>query len=185
MKQGKFLLGRHRPVYAPARLTETPEGRLPAVWGQARAILQREPQSCSPDLIVAPSDGDAHKDHQTIGQIVPSVFSDTQHSAHEIPKWDGEPGRPSVYFPLSSVTARRRVELLYKSFPCQRRRDWWDDQVFLGLARLRGVDCRAPCAEAFSCAKSLIRGHPRRGAATSGERPAEAKSRTTKVGSQQ
>jgi hypothetical protein len=29
--------------------------------------------------------------------------------------------------------------------------------VFLGLARLRGMECRAPYAEAFRCAKALLR----------------------------
>ena len=61
-----------------------------------------------------------------------------------------------MYVPLSAETARRKVELLHKCYPSQRGRDWWDDEVFLGLARLRGMECRAPYAEAFSCAKSLI-----------------------------
>jgi hypothetical protein len=34
--------------------------------------------------------------------------------------------------------------------------NWWDDEVFLGVARLRGMECRAPYAEAFRCAKSVI-----------------------------
>ena len=48
------------------------------------------------------------------------------------------------------------MELLHKCFPSQRDRDWWDDEVFLGLARLRGMECRARYAEAFSCTKSVI-----------------------------
>ena len=64
--------------------------------------------------------------------------------------------RPSVYFPLSPETAQRKVELLHKCFPSQRNRDWWDGEVFLGIARLRGVECRARYAEAFHCSKSII-----------------------------
>jgi hypothetical protein len=26
---------------------------------------------------------------------------------------------------------------------------WWDDEVFLGMTRLRGIECRASYAEAF------------------------------------
>ena len=29
------------------------------------------------------------------------------------------------------------------AIPSQHGRDWWDDEVFLGLARLRGMECRA------------------------------------------
>ena len=83
-------------------------------------------------------------------------FAIALYLAYEIPKWDGDFGRPSVYVPLSHGLARRKVELLHKCFPSQRARDWWDDEVFLGLARLRGMECRAHYAEAFTCAKSII-----------------------------
>ncbi|HJY85911.1 MAG TPA: hypothetical protein VKE24_03650, partial [Candidatus Acidoferrales bacterium] len=62
----------------------------------------------------------------------------------------------SMYVPLSADIARRKVELLHKVFPSQRARDWWDDEVFLGMARLRGMECRARYAEAFICTKSVI-----------------------------
>jgi LmbE family N-acetylglucosaminyl deacetylase len=137
-------------------LFDLPEGRLPAVWGSVKAILEGVARSCSPDLIIAPSPGDAHQDHRTIGELVPTVFRDQLSLAYEIPKWDGDMSRPSVYVPLSAGTARRKVELLHKSYPSQRNRDWWDEEVFLGLARLRGMECRASYAEAFRCTKSVI-----------------------------
>ena len=147
-------------------LFDLPEGRLPAVWGQVKEILEDVARSCTPDVIIAPSAGDAHQDHRTIAELVPTVFRDQLYLAYEIPKWDGDMSQPSVYVPLSTETARRKVELLHKCYPSQRSRDWWDDEVFLGLARLRGMECRAPYAEAFRCAKSVIvpaaaGGHPR------------------------
>ena len=137
-------------------LFDLPEGRLPAVWGSVKEIVEDIARSCSPDVIVAPSADDAHQDHRTIGEIVPTVFRDQLYLAYEIPKWDGDNRRPSMYVPLSAETACRKVELLRKCFPSQRNRDWWDDEVFLGLARLRGMECRTRYAEAFMCTKSLI-----------------------------
>ncbi len=137
-------------------LHSLPEGRLPAVWDRAKDVLEAVARSCSPDIVLAPSRDDAHQDHRVIGEIVPTVFRDQLYLAYEIPKWDGDLGRPSVYFPLSDDTMHRKVELLHKSFPSQRHRDWWDDEVFLGMARLRGMECRAPYAEAFHCAKLMI-----------------------------
>ena len=139
------------------RMFDLPEGRLPAAWGRVKDTLEDVARSCTPDLIIAPSPDDAHQDHRTIGGIIPTVFRDQLYLGYEIPKWDGDLGRPSMYFPMAADTARRKVELLHKCFPSQQRRDWWDDEVFLGLARLRGMECRAPYAEAFTCAKSLIR----------------------------
>ena len=132
------------------------DGRLPAVWEQVKGILEQTAESCSPDVIIAPSPHDGHQDHRTIGEIVPTVFRDHLYLAYEIPKWDGDLGRPSVYFPLSAGTVRRKIELLHKCFPSQRNRQWWDDDVFLALSRLRGMECRAGYAEAFTCTKSVI-----------------------------
>ena len=137
-------------------LHDLPEGRLPAAWGRVKETLEEVARTCSPDLIIAPSRDDAHQDHRTIGEIVPTVFRDRLFLAYEIPKWDGDLGRPPMYVPLPGAVARRKVELLHKCYPSQRHRDWWDDEVFLGLARLRGMECRAPYAEAFHCAKVLI-----------------------------
>lgn len=137
-------------------LHDLPEGRLPAVWEQAKNVLEQVARSCSPDLVIAPSRDDAHQDHRTIGEIVPTVFRNQLYLAYEIPKWDGDFGRPGTYFPLTAEVAQRKAELLHKCFPSQQHRDWWDDQVFLGLARLRGMECRAPYAEAFFCSKILL-----------------------------
>jgi LmbE family N-acetylglucosaminyl deacetylase len=137
-------------------LFDVPETRFPAVWERVKEILAETGRSFSPDLIIAPSSDDAHQDHRTIAELVPTVFRDHLYLAYEIPKWDGDMGRPSVYVPLPAGTAQRKVELLHKCFPSQRNRDWWDDEVFLGLARLRGMECHARYAEAFRCAKSVI-----------------------------
>jgi len=137
-------------------LRDLAEGRLPALWVEAKDVLEGVARSFKPDLILGPSPHDAHQDHRTIGQILPTVFRDSLSLAYEIPKWDGDLPQPSLYWPLSSDAAHRKTELLHKCFPSQHVRDWWDDDVFLGLARLRGMECRAPYAEAFSCTKAVI-----------------------------
>jgi LmbE family N-acetylglucosaminyl deacetylase len=137
-------------------LHNLPDGRLPAAWNQVKDILEDTAQRCRPDLIIGPSSYDAHQDHRTVAEILPTVFRNALYLAYEIPKWDGDLARPSVYVPLTPELARRKVELLHKCFPSQQGRDWWHDEVFLGLARLRGMECRAAYAEAFSCTKVAI-----------------------------
>ena len=83
-------------------LFDLPEGRLPAAWGSVKEILEGVARSCSPDVIIAPSSDDAHQDHRTIGELVPTVFRDQLYLAYEIPKWDGDMSRPSMYVPLST-----------------------------------------------------------------------------------
>jgi LmbE family N-acetylglucosaminyl deacetylase len=137
-------------------LHDLPDGRLPGAYDQVKAILENVAGSYQPDIILAPSPRDAHQDHRTVGGLVPTSFRDHLILNYEIPKWDGDLGRPNVYIPLSDEVARRKVELLDKCFPSQLNRGWWDEETFLGLARLRGVECRARYAEAFTCTKLVI-----------------------------
>jgi LmbE family N-acetylglucosaminyl deacetylase len=138
-------------------LHQLPEGRLPAVWNRVKDILEDVARTWTPDLILAPSRDDAHQDHRTIGELLPTVFRDQLSFSYEIPKWDGDFGRPSTYVPLTVDVAHRKAELLHKCFPSQASRDWWDDEVFLGLARLRGMESRTRYSEAFVCTKSVVR----------------------------
>ncbi len=137
-------------------LHDLPEGRLPAVWNRVKDLFEDLAQSWAPDVIMAPSSDDAHQDHRTIGAVLPTVFRNHLLLSYEIPKWDGDLSRPSIYIPLKQSVAQKKVELLHKCFPSQAGRDWWDDEVFLGLARLRGMECRAHYAEAFSCTKAMV-----------------------------
>jgi LmbE family N-acetylglucosaminyl deacetylase len=137
-------------------LHDLPEGRLPAVWGQVKEVIEGVARSFRPDVILAPSAGDAHQDHRTIGELVPTAFRDQIYLAYEIPKWDGDMSRPNMYFPLTDDVARRKIELLDKCYPSQRGRDWWGEETFLALARLRGMECRTRYAEAFTCSKLVV-----------------------------
>jgi LmbE family N-acetylglucosaminyl deacetylase len=132
------------------------EGRLPVEWGQVKEIVEGVARGFAADIVLAPSVTDAHQDHRTIAEIVPTVFRDSLYLAYEIPKWDGDIGRPSVYVGLTPDAMRRKVELLSASFPSQKPRDWWDDETFRGLARIRGMECRQPYAEAFGCGKAVL-----------------------------
>jgi LmbE family N-acetylglucosaminyl deacetylase len=137
-------------------LHDLPEGRLPAAWGQVKEVMEQVAHTVRPDVILAPSAGDAHQDHRVIGELVPTAFRDQIYLAYEIPKWDGDMPRPNTYFPLTDEVARRKAELLDKCFPSQLSRDWWGEETFLALARLRGVECRSRYAEAFTCAKVIL-----------------------------
>lgn len=137
-------------------LHDLPDGRLPAVYGQVKEILEGVARSFRPDVILAPFSGDAHQDHRTVAELVPTAFRDQLYLAYEIPKWDGDVTRPNTYFPLTGEIARQKVELLGKCFPSQHGRDWWGEETFLALARLRGMECRAHYAEAFTCTKLTI-----------------------------
>jgi LmbE family N-acetylglucosaminyl deacetylase len=136
---------------------DLPDGRFPSRWSQVKEILEGVRATWSPDLVLGPSKSDAHQDHRTVAELIPTVFRDHFVLQYEIPKWDGDLGRPSAYMPLTEEVMSRKVELLWEHFRSQRGRDWFDEQVFRGLARLRGMECRATYAEAFICDKLVLR----------------------------
>jgi LmbE family N-acetylglucosaminyl deacetylase len=112
----------------------------------------------SPDLILCHWHNDAHQDHRQVSSLTWNTFRDQPILEYEIPKWDGDIGRPNVYFPISRHLIARKTELLQRHFGSQRSKDWFDAETFLGLARLRGLECRAPegYAEAFHARKLTL-----------------------------
>jgi LmbE family N-acetylglucosaminyl deacetylase len=134
-----------------------PDGRLPAAWAEVKEVLEDQARSGpGPDLLIGPSRDEAHQDHRVVAEIIPTVFRDVFSLCYEIPKWDGDLVRRSHYVPMSDEVAGRKADLLMQHFPSQHARHWYDREVFLGLARLRGAECGARYAEAFSCAKSVL-----------------------------
>lgn len=140
-------------------LHDLPDGRLPAYWRTVKDHLHAAAALLRPDLVLCHSVTDAHQDHRLLGELAPTVFRHAQVLQYEVPKWDGDLGRPNLYVPLPEPVARRKVELLDAVYQSQRSHDWWDDEVFLGLARLRGMECRSRYAEAFYCHKAVVSIH--------------------------
>jgi LmbE family N-acetylglucosaminyl deacetylase len=133
-----------------------PDGRLPAHWGEVKEALERVASTFSPDLVFAPRVDDAHQDHQLVGSLVRTVWRDALVLHYEIPQWDGDTGAPTHFVGLTDEQARRKVELLNKCYPSQKGHDWWDDDVFLGLMRIRGMESRSRYAEGFFASKVLV-----------------------------
>jgi LmbE family N-acetylglucosaminyl deacetylase len=135
---------------------ELPDGRLPTYWQDVKELLEATARGRRPVLVLAPSRTDAHQDHRTVAELATTVWRDNLVLNYEIPKWDGDFSRPWLYVDLTEEQLREKVARLHKAFPSQVEHDWFDEEVFAGLARLRGMECRARYAEAFSTAKATL-----------------------------
>lgn len=135
---------------------DLPDGRLPAYWNDVKARLEELAEVVQPDLVLAPRSDDAHQDHRLLGGLVPTVWRDALVLHYEIPKWDGDLRPVSHYVPVADDLARRKVQLLDEGYPSQVGRDWWDAETFLGLMRIRGVECRNRYAEGFVVSKATL-----------------------------
>ena len=112
-----------------------------------------------PDLILTHRGDDLHQDHREVSRHTWATFRDQLILEYEIPKWDGDLAQPNLYVPIAADALQRKIRLLLAHFGTQASKDWFDEDVFRGLARLRGIECRAAerFAEAFIARKVVLR----------------------------
>jgi hypothetical protein len=85
-----------------------------------------------------------------------NTFRNHQILEYEIPKWDGDFGTPNLYVPLSDALVRRKVAALMAVFASQRSKRWFTEETFRAVLRLRGIECGAGWAEAFTLRKGCL-----------------------------
>ena len=112
----------------------------------------------APDLIFTHSRKDAHQDHRLLAELTWNTFRNHLILEYEIPKYDGDLGQPNVFVPLEREIYEKKVQYLMEAFETQRSKQWFGRDTFLGLMRLRGMECVAPSghAEAFYSRKLVL-----------------------------
>ena len=130
------------------------DGLFPQDAEALRAILRSLRDAETPDLVLTHRLADAHQDHRAVAEATWQTFrGGPTVAAYEIPKWDGDMGRPNAYVALSDAQADRKTALLAEHFPSQAAKPWFDAETFRATLRLRGVEAATRWAEAFECDK--------------------------------
>jgi LmbE family N-acetylglucosaminyl deacetylase len=144
----EFLTGANQALI---EVTPFRDGFFPEQGEIIKSWFETLKSRTNPDLILTHRRDDAHQDHRLVSRLTWNTFRDHCILEYEIPKWDGDMGRPNVFMPMRTNTLKHKIDLLMKHFGSQRSKQWFDPETFRGLARLRGVECRAPdgYAEAF------------------------------------
>lgn len=139
-------------------LKEFQDGFLPFSGADVKTVFEELKNEISPDVIFTHNRKDAHQDHRLLAELTWNTFRSHLILEYEIPKYDGDLGRPSVFVPLNAETYERKVELIMGTFQSQRSKHWFEPETFLSLMRLRGMECNAPSgyAEAFYCRKLVL-----------------------------
>ena len=150
-----FLAGAARSTVEVAGFRD---GFFPYQGAEIKEWFEALKGRVTPDVILSHWGGDAHQDHREVSGLVWNSFRNHIILEYEIPKWDGDLGRPNVFVPVTAKAMARKVELLMRHFATQNSKDWFTPETFNGLARLRGNECRAPegLAEAFHVRKLVL-----------------------------
>jgi LmbE family N-acetylglucosaminyl deacetylase len=140
------------------RLHEFRDGYFPTYFDAIKDAFESLAREFSPDIVFTHTRQDRHQDHRVISDLTWNTFRRQLILEYEIPKWDGDLGQPNLYVPLSGTAARRKTKSLLDVFGTQRGKDWFGEETFLGLMRLRGMECRAVdgYAEAFHARKVVL-----------------------------
>ena len=66
-----------------------------------------------------------------IAELTSNTFRDHLILEYEIPKYDGDMGRPSVFVPLESEVFERKVGYLMSAFQSQLTKRWFQERYLL------------------------------------------------------
>jgi LmbE family N-acetylglucosaminyl deacetylase len=148
---------------APARmkrviLKDFRDGFMPFAGADIKNVFEGIKHEVSPDIIFTHNRHDAHQDHRLVAELTWNTFRDHLILEYEIPKYDGDIGRPGVFIPLPIEVCEKKVNLIVNTFRSQSDKRWFERETFMSLMRLRGMECNAPSgyAEAFYGRKLLL-----------------------------
>jgi LmbE family N-acetylglucosaminyl deacetylase len=150
----RFLAGSSNPEVEVASFRERYFPHLP----ELKEFFDGLGTRVQPDIIFTHHRDDAHQDHRVVANLTWNTFRDHLILEYEIPKYDGDLGKPNVFVQLDEAVARRKTQAVLEGFPSQKGRYWFTEETFLALLRLRGVEVRAGegYAEGFHARKLLL-----------------------------
>jgi len=134
------------------------DGFFPFLGGEIKDEFEALKREFSPDLILTHYRDDRHQDHRLISDLTWNTFRNHLILEYEIPKYDGDLGTPNFFVPLEKSACSRKIQIIIDSFKSQSQKQWFDEETFFAILRLRGMEANSPTryAEAFYCLKAVL-----------------------------
>jgi LmbE family N-acetylglucosaminyl deacetylase len=134
------------------------DGFFPYRGAEIKEYFEELKREISPDLILTHYRDDRHQDHRLVSDLTWNTFRDNLIWEYEIPKYDGDLGTPNLFVHLSAEICHQKVSNLLTHFESQANKNWFTEDLFLSMLRIRGMESNSPSkyAEAFYCRKMVI-----------------------------
>ena len=131
------------------------ESYFPFAGAKIKDYFETLKKDYSPDIILTHYINDAHQDHRLISNLTWNTFRDHLILEYEVPKYDGDLGTPNLYVCLTETIVQRKIKFICDVFQTQKRKQWFTEETFRSILRIRGVESNSPnnYAEAFYCRK--------------------------------
>ncbi|MBW4453345.1 MAG: PIG-L family deacetylase [Nostoc indistinguendum CM1-VF10] len=134
------------------------DGFFPFIGIEIKRFFEELKREYSPDLIFTHYRQDLHQDHRLISELTWNTFRNNLILEYEIPKYDGDLGNPNFFVNLNEKNCQNKIQYIIDSFPSQNNKQWFTEETFRSILRLRGVESNSPnkYAEAFYCRKVVF-----------------------------
>ena len=134
------------------------DGFFPYSGAEIKDYFEELKAMASPDVIFTHYRQDLHQDHRLVSDLTWNTFRDHVILEYEIVKYDGDLGSPNLFIHLTDDICRKKIRYIQGCFKTQGNRNWFAEDTFLSILRLRGIECNAPdkYAEAFYCRKMVL-----------------------------
>lgn len=132
------------------------DGFLPFQGVELKELFEKLKQEILPDIIFTHYRDDRHQDHRMISDLTWNTWRNHAILEYEIPKYDGDLGKPNLYVPLDEEIIEKRNKIILEIFVSQWSKHWFNDSSLRALARIRGVESATLFAEAFHARKLIL-----------------------------
>lgn len=134
------------------------ESFFPYIGSEIKAYFEELRRTISPDVVFTHFRDDLHQDHRLISELTWNTFRDHVILEYEIVKYDGGLGSPNLFVHLSEEVVANKMKYLVENFQSQRSHQWFTEETFRAILRLRGIESNAPnkYAEAFYSRKIVL-----------------------------
>ena len=134
------------------------DGFFPYQGADIKEYFERLKCEISPTLIFTHFRNDLHQDHRQICELTWNTYRNHLVLEYEIPKYDGDLGSPNFFVHLDKEQCQQKAAAILRHFRTQENKDWFTEETFLALMRIRGIESKAPngYAEAFYGRKIAI-----------------------------
>jgi LmbE family N-acetylglucosaminyl deacetylase len=134
------------------------DGFFPFLGAAIKDEFESLKREFSPDLVLTHYRDDRHQDHRLISDLTWNTFRNHLILEYEILKYDGDLGQPNFFVPLEESVCSQKIRNIVESFRSQRQKQWFGEQTFMAILRLRGMEANSPSgyAEAFYSRKAVL-----------------------------
>jgi len=140
------------------KVHQFPDSFFPYNGGDIKAFFNEFSGSITPDVVFTHRLEDRHQDHRLVAELTWNTFRDHLILEYEIPKYEGDLGNPNVYVPLTKSICQKKINTIVDSFASQKRKNWFSEETFWAMLRIRGVeaDSQSRFAEGLYCRKMVL-----------------------------